>query len=719
LSRQDRQGGRAGEGQVGRSAWSGWLPVSILVAAATVAYHNSFRGAFVFDDLGRIVNRESPLQLWPPWELWGGYRPMSRLTLALNQQIGGEDVFSYHVLNFAVHVAGGLTLFGLVRRSLALPKFGGRFDASGEWIAAAVALLWLVHPLQTQAVTYVIQRVEALMALFFVLLLYCLVRGARASRAWRWYGGAVASLYLGLCSKEPMAMAPLVAVMYDRVLLASSWRELVRRRGWVYLTFVGLLIWFVFLIAPEVTSSQSVGLGQEHVTAIEYARTQPGVILHYLRLAFWPDHLCLDYDWPVANEPSEYVVPGIVVAALVTGSTAALVTRPAVGLLGLSFFLILAPTSSIMPIRDLAVEHRMYLPLACLITLVVAAAWELGERLVRRGRLTQTQRNGGLVAVLVVVSVALIARTVARNHDYRSQVAIWATVVDLRPQNARANHNLANKLVELNRPDQAVAVVQDSIARCEAAGHPTHEHHLLLGEILTRQKRWEPAIEHLQIGIRRSELPEQMSTPERNQLAAAYASLASSLDLQGNPSRALTHYRKAIELRPDYAPPYAMLGEAQMKLGAVDAAIEAWQQAATLQPDWFEVRRDLARALMRAGRHGEALSQLRAAHDLRPEAFDVTVQLAHLLATHPEATRRDPPQAVRLAESACRAQPGNPAGWEVLAAALAARGQYHQAVLAIDRAIRLMQSIDRQQAAVLQQRRKGYQSQVQQRRSEP
>ena len=258
---------------------------------------------------------------------------------------------------------------------------GSLFAAAATPLALAIALLWTVHPLQTGAVTYIIQRTESLVSLFFLLTLYCVIRGTTSTeRARGWNVAAVLSCLLGMGTKEVMATAPLVVLLYDRAFLSGSFRAALALRRGLYAALAatwGIVIW---LLIATGFHGNTTGFGVTGFTASSYLLTQPGVLARYLRLAFWPVGQCLDYGWPPAQWPGEVVLPGLLIVGLLGLTVWALVKRPALGFLGATFFLILAPTSSFVPIRDAAFEHRMYLPLAALVTLVVLGVYWLCDR---------------------------------------------------------------------------------------------------------------------------------------------------------------------------------------------------------------------------------------------------------------------------------------------------------------------------------------------------
>ena len=352
----------------------------MIVLAGLAAYSDSFHGPFIFDDRS-FIEAPAARSLWPPGPILSGQRPVVQASLALNRIIGGPGATGYHLFNVAMHLLAALTLFGVVRRTLRMPALRGRFDEkTGAALAFCAALLWALHPLQTEAVTYVIQRTESLMALFYLVTLYCFIRAVKSPDRVAWHIAAVAACALGMGSKEVMVSAPLIVLLYERTFVAGSFREALRRHWGLYL---GLAATWLILARSVLEAfgprAQSAGFNLPGLTSLQYAQSEFGVILHYLRLAFWPAGLCLDYDWPIAKSAADIAPGAIVVGILLAATIWALVRRPVWGFAGAAFFLVLAPTSSIMPIKDLAFEHRMYLPLAALVATVVLAAYRIGQ----------------------------------------------------------------------------------------------------------------------------------------------------------------------------------------------------------------------------------------------------------------------------------------------------------------------------------------------------
>ena len=365
-------------------------------------------------------------------------RPLVNASLALNYAAGGFQVQGYHAFNLAVHLLAGLTLTGLVRRTAAR---GGLRAFSPEQAGFAAALLWLVHPLQTEAVTYVVPRAEGLAALFYLLTLYGAVRYAEARSA-RWAALAVAACACGMATKEVMVSAPLVVLLYDRTFLSGSFSAAWRRHRIFYAGLAGTWVLLAFLIATGHGRGGSVALDGA-TTWGRYALAQGWAVLHYLRLSVWPSPLVFDYGTGVMAAAA--AIPYAAAAMILLGlAVAALRSWPVAGFLGCSFFAILAPSSGLVPIvTETVAEHRMYLPLAA----VTVGFVLILDRFARNVRLA--------LALCLALAAILSVATGRRNDDYRDPIRLWQGAADASPANARARANLAEALGDAGRYREA------------------------------------------------------------------------------------------------------------------------------------------------------------------------------------------------------------------------------------------------------------------------
>lgn len=425
-----------------------WWCVALVVVAGVAVYANSLSGAFVFDDLHHIIEKDVIHDLGQLDEILGTRRPLVYLSLAINWAIGGEETFGYHVYNIFVHVLASLVLFDLVRRLLLrFPKYE---HASGR-LALIATLFWTVHPLQTESVSYTIQRGESMMALFYLLMLYALLRGASVKSGTKWNIAAIVACACGLASKGVMVSAPFVALVFDYAFLARTPSEILRKRAWVHggilIATVGTL--FVTGVmggtfrtdAPKTTA----GFGLRTHSSMEYLQSQPYAILTYLRLSFWPTGQCLDYEAEVVEKYSEWLPQGLVILALLAATVFAFTKSAALGFIGAFFFLVLGPTSSFVPINDIVFEHRMYLPLAA-VTVLATLAGHTALRKIGSKRSTPIRYLTGrwwiATGLVVVAVVGLGTATILRNRAYQTNEAMWRDVLAKRPDNARAMVNL-------------------------------------------------------------------------------------------------------------------------------------------------------------------------------------------------------------------------------------------------------------------------------------
>jgi len=594
--------------------------VIALFLATLGAYSNSFTGPFHFDDVSITINDPYIHSLASVTRLvQDTNRPVASLSLAANYTLSGFDTTSYHVVNFLIHIVAGLSMYGVVRRTLILPSMIGRWGKTNRWLPCAVALIWLVHPLHTESVTYITQRRESMMGMFFLLCLYCVIRGSQSRRPRIWYSAAVAACAAGMGCKEVMITAPPVILLYDRIFLSGSWAELLKRRAWLYAMFSLLALGLVFLVIAVAARSEEVTAGFSYAgcTPWEYLRTQPGVILHYLRLAFWPHPLCLDYWWPIAQSTREIVFPSIAIVSLLLASLAALWYRPPFGFLGITFFVILAPTSSIMPIADRAFEYRMYLPLAPLATIIVVGGYIAGSKLVSdRGPLSRVFRVLGAV-VFLATAAGLGVLTYMRNGDYQSAICIWRDTVEKAPHNPRAFCALGGALKDRGKVDEAIANYEEAL-RLDPKYVDTY---YLLGETLYDQGRVDEAMKYYHDALR--------VNPQRG---VAHLNLANVLRDQGKTEEAMEHYHKAIAIQPKCYAAHNNLGNIFKEQGKMLDALVQYQRAMRIKPYDAALHNNIGNALVQQGRIGQAIVYFEKAVGFDPRSAPAHDSLAHALA---------------------------------------------------------------------------------------
>ena len=391
-------------------------------------------------------------------------------------------------------------------------------------------------------------------------------------------------------TKEVMVVAPLMVLLYDRTFVSgsspprcASVRDSTRgsrRRG----SSSGSSL----LNAPSDERQLVLVAG---LTPWSYALTQCEVIVHYLRLSVWPEPLVLDYLWPVTDSWRSVAPAAVALLALLAGTALALRRRSWLGFCGAWFFLILAPTSSILPIADLAFEHRMYLPLAAVAVLAVVGGHALLVGLARRFGVSPTPRVGLECGLCLAAVIALGTATARRNQDYASSLGMWTDNVAKRPDNPRAHLQLGLAQKDAGRLDQAVAQYAEAL-RLKPDYAAVHD---AWANALVRSGKVPEAILHWNEALR--------SDPAS---ANAQLNLCKTLVAEHRLDEAIGHCREAARLAPRQAGPHNTLGIALARQGKLAEAAAEFTTVIRLDPDLALARENL-RKVQSASSDVEAL----------------------------------------------------------------------------------------------------------------
>ncbi|MEY2878678.1 MAG: repeat-containing protein YrrB [Verrucomicrobiota bacterium] len=583
-----------------------WLGALLLAVAALAAYHNSFGGPFILDD-GPAISENDTIKNLAAWRtvlsppnngqtVTG--RPFLNFSFALNHALGGLDVRGYHALNLAIHLAAGLALFGIVRRTLRR-QAAARFRELALPVAFVAALLWTVHPLATESVTYIVQRAESLAGLLYLLTLYAFARGLDSPRGGAWRAAAVGACLLGMATKEVMVTAPVMVWLYDRTFGAGTFRGALRERKIFYASLAATWALLGWLVIATGNRGATAGFGLE-ITPWTYALKQCEALLHYLRLCVWPHPLVLDYGFDVVKSAREVWPQGLAVCALLAATVVALARWPRGAFFGAWFFALLGPSSSFVPVATQTVaEHRMYLPLAGVVVgLVCLGANAFGRRALWVG---------------LALSVPAALLTARRNHDYRSTLAIWADTMAKRPGNARAFQEYAVSLLRGGNAAAALAPFEEAMRLRPDYARGRHNYGAALaavGRTAEAMAQYELAIRHM------PELPEP------------YLALGGLLIQAGRWPDAGNCFAVALRLRPHMLELHAPIGNARMAAAQPAEAIPHYEIAVRLAPADADLHNNLGVAYLRSGRRDEAAARFAEALRLRPGFTDAANNLA-------------------------------------------------------------------------------------------
>lgn len=489
--------------------------ILLLITVTLAAYSNSFSGPPIFDDYKNIIDNPNILSIWPitkaisaPATSGIRTRPVICFSLALNYVLFGARIAGYHAFNLAIHLLASLTLYGIVRRTLLSERLRARFSEHATVLAWLTAAIWAVHPLQTQSVTYIVQRCESLMGLFYLLTLYSVIRAIQSRRAAAWSIVSVLCCGLGMATKEVMVTAPIVVLLYDRTFGAGSLVSALRQRWGLY---VGLVTTWIILIALmwALPHSEKVGFSTG-ISVLDFMMNECIVIVHYIHLSLWPAKLCIDYGWPIVKDWSQLALPILIVVTLLAITVWGLIRNFSWSYLGVWFFGILAPTSSFVPFKNLIFEHRMYLPLAALILLFVITVYICFQYAAKRLHLSSESSAGTIkerfmryipAIFMITILAALTLRTLYRNVDYQNPVLIWKKAIDVAPHNPRAYSNLGFSFHRQGRLDEAANYYRQSL-RLKPTKLDQAIANSNLGSILTAQGKFDEAIEHYKEALR-------------------------------------------------------------------------------------------------------------------------------------------------------------------------------------------------------------------------
>ena len=584
-----------------------FLAPAAVVLAGLLAYSSAFPGAFVFDDAPNI-SRNPQLDRFLDYLPGGpGYaaqpgRAVTFATFALDRAVAGNAPTFSRAVNVAIHLAAALLVLALTLAAFQAPRLRGSALAPQAWAVGLVAgLLFVAHPVQTQAVTYIVQRLASLATLFYLLAALLYVRwrivGEAGSRGWparATYAGALVAALLATRSKEIAFTLPAAMLLLDAVLFEGPWR---RRLAWLIPFAVVAALVPASLLATSAPAGAILGdpaeatRVQTTMSRGDYLLTQFTVIARYLGLIVFPAGQTIDHDVPVRHVLLEPAVLGSAALLLAVAALAAWLllassprrSRPLdpaarLAALGIAwFFLTLSVESSLVPIVDVMYEHRVYLPFAGLsISLAVLLAL-LARRIAPERTVAVTAAAGLLLAV------ALGVVTWRRNEVWSSEVALWTDAVAKSPAKARPRHNLGVSLHRVGRRAEAMPFLMDAV-------------------------RLDPAY------------------------AMGHESLGVALGDAGRPVEAEVHFRRAIELDPKLAEPWFNLGTLRFDARRYEEAVPFFEKAIALRRSYPDAYANLAACWNGLGRHSDAVRLLEGARDVIRKQPVARAQLALALA---------------------------------------------------------------------------------------
>ena len=601
-------------------------PIALVALAilALLIYSDTFSSPFHFDD-SHSISKNPKIRDLSNFLALPGPRYIAQLSFALNYQFGGLNVFGYHCVNLSIHILNGFLVYALVLlfyQSTSISTASGMTSASlsSRWIAFAVALLFISHPIQTQAVTYIVQRYASLAALFYLIAIACYLKWRLHPKSSTgrgvWYIAAILSTLLAMKTKENSFTIPLMLLLIETTLLGP-----IKRKVWIGLIPFILMLAIIPYSHPEALMDDGSGLGgrTQEIGRSDYLFTQFRVMMTYLRLLILPIHQNLDYDYPLYTTLGEFpVFLSLLFLLSLTGLAIYLVLRPRLtggnsqssstsgGFVGVElrligfgilwFFLTLSVESSVIPLEDVIFEHRLYLP---------SIGFLLSLLLVIRGTLDRFHLHPrSLFVLLALIILTFSIAAFQRNRIWKDEVTLWRDVVEKSPHKVRARYNLAEALQTARRPKESV------------------EQYLMAVKINPKYAKayYNLAAVYLQLDSPTDAIDAyERALMLRPKAPEVHNNLANVLASQGRFSEAIKTYKKALVLRPNKVNSHFNLAIAYSNLGRQEEAILEYKTTLDLDPNFILASFNLGALYAQRGRIEEAKAYFENALRIKPD----------------------------------------------------------------------------------------------------
>lgn len=578
-----------------------------LILFGVLIYSNSFHAPFLFDDHTSIVNNyliRSFDQL--SWYLHHGReRFMTYLTFSLNYQMSGIRVFPYHVFNFLIHALNALFVFGIALEVLKTPAEEGECSGQGLFpskfeqglFALFAAFIFISHPLQTQAVTYLAQRNASLATFFYLSTLLCYAI-YRRTRQLVFYILSWLACFLAMLTKEISFTLPIALFLYELCFYTKKQDSWVRTFKWIfpYILILGLMYFLIYHQRVVADGLAARMMETQTISRTAYGLTQMNVLRTYLRLLFFPVRQNLDYDYPVSSHffewptfPSAVFLISVFLFGVYLFRQGAKIPAFAI----FWFFIALSVESSFIPIQDVIFEHRLYLPMLGFALVIPWCFWKF------------LRKNPFWMRIILISYLAVLGSlTFARNQVWGSEIRLWTDVIRKSPNKSRPVNNLGNAYLRIKDFENARRYLEKAITL-----DPNNmEAYVNLGNLYEKMKWEDKAIPMYEKALTFAPI---ISTP--------YVNLARMYTKKGRYTEAIDYFQKALKIDPHAVKAYNDLAGLYDKIGEPEKAMENYERAVTIDPTYQLAHRNLGVTYGQAGNHAKAIEHLRLATRLKPE----------------------------------------------------------------------------------------------------
>ena len=658
-----------------------------------IVYARGMAAPFVFDDLPSITKNTSIVHLWPlvgnapqygplnpPKLLPTSGRPLVNLSFAMNYQVGGLSPVGYHIFNLVLHWLSALLLMAIVQRTLQLEFFQGRFHGAELPLGFLAALLWAVHPLQTETVVYTTQRTELMVGFFYFAVLYAALRywsSGSDGRRNLWLALATLACFAGMACKEVMFTAPVLVLLFQRTFLTGTlwkaWQESWRLYLALFASWI-LLLWLNY----DGPRGESAGF---HLGIPVYVWwfTQAKMLWTYLKLVVWPWPLVIHYLVPYNDTVGQAWPWLLMTAALVVATLVLLWRRRPAGFVGAWVLIILSPTMIVPIVTEVGAERRMYLPTAAIFSLLIAFGYAMTAE--TRNRSARNVRNPGTVDRQRLVPVALAAMLlvivwsgvdIRRISAYKDGASLWQETVAAQFDDYKDCDFWGSSLFKAGHVEEAVGLFERSV-QLNPKSASAHDN---LGLALSQLGHTAEAIEQYKLAVK-------LEPKYPN----AHNDFGVALLKNGQREEALQQFRQALDLRPQYADPYYNLGLADADHGDFEHAQANFEEAIRLNPDYVEAYNNLGAVLAQLGKTDEAIQCLQQAIERKPSDSQAHNNFGNVLFQSGHIA-----EAIAQYELTLKLQPNNPRAYVNLAKAYAGTNRSEPAIAAAEKGIEIARS---------------------------
>jgi len=589
------------------------LIVPLFVLLGFLLYSNTFHSPFLLDDLSNIVENSNIRVVDITWDsmskvLTGSAweRPIPMLSFALNYYFGRYQVMGYHVVNILIHVINGLVLFLFLKMTLTLLQKQPAYSISNnsKHIAFFAALLWFVHPLCTQSVTYISQRMNSMMAMFYILSFYLYVKGRLTRKAPHFYfiSCAILGIFALLC-KELAATLPFFIFLYEWYFFQDLNKEWLKRNiRWIFigiLPFIGIGI--ICLLNQDLMRAMAMQYSASDFTFGQRFLTEFRGVIYYLSLIFYPhpSRLNLDHDFPISVsliDPGSTVFSlGIIMGLVATGFYAAkryrLIAFCLFWYLGnLAIEVVIIPLFSS---KEIIFEHRTYLPSMLISLLVVILIF----RMIKHVKLT--------AALICIIALVFCGWTYQRNGVYHDAVSLWSDTVKKSPNKARPHNHLGKALKDQGKVKEAEKHYTKALQI-----DPEHPQALYnLGNVLYQRGRFKEAGRYFAEALR-----------IKPDYANAHNNLGNALLAQGQLEEAFEYFTKALRINPNLSESLYNMGKVKMDQGEHKEATKYYIQALRINPDFVGAHYDLGNSFLEQGKFNDAIRHYNKVLEIMPDS---------------------------------------------------------------------------------------------------